>query len=110
MAAPGQTYGEAGRQMASQSAVPVAAPPTAAPARPAGPAPGSFGAFDRPTEAPNEPLTAGVDFGPGPGMLQAGITPVPNFGNSVLQELITLYKLFPNDDLANAISVLTDRQ
>lgn len=111
MAAPGQTYGEAGRQMAAQSAVPVAAPPTsAAPARPAGPAPGSLGAFDRPTEAPNEPLTAGVDFGPGPGMAQAGIRPVPNLGNSVLQELITLYKLFPNDDLANAISVLTDRQ
>lgn len=111
MAATGQTYGEAGKQLAAQSAVPVAPSPTSssAPQRNAI-TPGSMGAFDRPTEAPNEPLTSGVDFGPGRNMAQAGIRPVPNLGNSVLQELITLYKLFPNDDLANAISVLTDRQ
>lgn len=111
MAATGQQYGKATEQMQAQSVVPVAAPPTTAPVRRA-PAvvPGSLGAFDRPTEAPNEPVTAGVDFGPGNNMAQAGIKPVPNYGNPVLQELMTLYKLFPNDDLANAISVLTDRQ
>jgi len=111
MAATGQTYGEAGKQMAAQAAVPVAASPTSAPpaSRPSV-APGSLGAFDRATEAPLEPVTSGVDFGPGRNMQQAGIRPVPNLGNSVLQELITLYNLFPNDDLANAISVLTDRQ
>ncbi len=109
MAAPNQTYGEAGKQMAGQRAVPVAPQPTTvAPTRPA-PAPGSMGAFDRPTEFPDEPLTAGVDFGAGMGSRAAGIKPTMQLGDPVLQELLALYRSYPNDDLANLISAMVER-
>lgn len=109
MAAKGQPYGEAGKQMSAQRAVPVApSPTTVAPRRPA-PTPGSFGAFDRPTEFPDEPLTAGVDFGPGMGSRAAGVMPATPLGNPVLQELLALYRSFPNDDLANLISAMVER-
>lgn len=70
----GQPYGVAGQQQAAQQAVPTGQPALqgspAGPAGPgvpvpAGPAPGSFGAFDRPTERPDEPVTAGIPTGPG---------------------------------------------
>lgn len=109
MAATGQAYGEAGQQMAAQSAVPVApSPTTVAPQRPR-PTPGSFGAFDRETEFPDEPLTAGVDFGPGMGSRAAGVPPVIQAGDTVLQELLMLYSMYPNDDLANMISAMVER-
>lgn len=71
--ATGQAYGVAGAQAASQQAVPLpqTPPPAVAPqsaheaaaafAMPA------FGAFDRPTERPDEPLTHGAPVGPGAG-------------------------------------------
>lgn len=110
-AAKGQTYGEAGKQMAAQRAVPMAAPATPPPPqRPRNPvAPGSMGAFNRDTTAPDEPVTAGANVGPGPNAFQAGITAPPMFGNPVLQELIVLNQLYPSDDLKNLISVLTDK-
>ena len=107
-AAKGQTYGEAGKQLAAQRAVPMAAPAPAP--RPRNPvAPGSMGAFNRDTTAPDEPVTAGANVGPGPNAFQAGIMAPAMMGNPVLQELIVLNQLFPNDDLKNLISILTDR-
>jgi hypothetical protein len=107
-AAKGQTYGEAGKQLAAQRAVPMAG--AAAAPRPRNPvAPGSMGAFNRDTTAPDEPVTAGANVGPGPNAFQAGITAPPMFGNPVLQELIVLNQLYPSDDLKNLISVLTDK-
>jgi len=109
-AAKGQTYGEAGKQMAAQRAVPMAAPASAPAPRPRNVvAPGSMGAFNRDTTAPDEPVTAGANVGPGPNAFQAGITAPPMFGNPVLQELIVLIQLYPSDDLKNLISVLTDK-
>lgn len=109
-AAKGQTYGEAGKQLAAQRAVPMAAPAMAPAPRPRNPvAPGSMGAFNRDTTAPDEPVTAGANVGPGPNAFQAGITAPPMFGNPVLQELIVLNQLYPSDDLKNLISVLTDK-
>jgi hypothetical protein len=107
-AAKGQTYGEAGKQMAAQRAVPMAAPAPAPRPRNAV-APGSMGAFNRDTTAPDEPVTAGANVGPGANAFQAGITAPPMFGNPVLQELIVLNQLYPSDDLKNLISVLTDK-
>lgn len=102
-AARGQTYGEAGAQQASQRAVPMGAPPTDAVQRPT---PGGLGALGRPTERPSEPITAGADFGPGPNMMQAGIpVSAPGF-NEVMEELMVLYRQFPNEDLANLISAI----
>lgn len=77
-AAPGQGYGMAGQQLAAQAAVPMAPPaspqaaPAAGPAPSAGPVPGAV-PFDRGTERPGEPVTAGLPIGPGPG-------PQPGFG------------------------------
>jgi hypothetical protein len=67
--APGQTYGEGAAQMRAQQAVPMASAPTdTAPApQPSAPMPGSLGPIDRPTERPDEPITAGINMGPGPG-------------------------------------------
>jgi hypothetical protein len=103
-AAPGQTYGEAGKQIAAQKAVPMAASPTdvAPTATPQRVAPGSLGPLNRPTERPTEPVTAGAPFGPGPtpqGMAYMG----PRNGDPVLDELRALYAQYPNDDLANML-------
>jgi hypothetical protein len=107
-AAKGQTYGEAGKQMAAQRAVPMAAPAPAPRPRNVV-APGSMGAFNRDTDAPDEPVTAGANVGPGPNAFQAGIIAPPMLGNSVLQELLVLDQLYPSSDLKNLISKLTDK-
>ena len=109
-AAKGQTYGAAGKQLTAQRAVPMAgaAPQMTQPQRNTV-APGSMGAFNRPTDAPQEPVTAGANVGAGPNAFQAGIMAPPIMGNSVLQELIVLNQLFPSDDLKNLISNLTDK-
>ena len=102
-AVPGQAYGEAGKQLASQSVVPMGGSPAPAPAAPSAPPvmPGSLGALTRPTERPNEPLTAGASFGPGP-------TPgtqfvVPKESDPVLNELRGLYQAYPSPELADML-------
>jgi hypothetical protein len=68
---PNQEYGKATQQMNAQSAVPMASSPQssglpdAAKAQPAV-TPGSL-PFLHPTDRPNEPITAGINQGPGPG-------------------------------------------
>lgn len=55
----GQTYGEGARQQASQRVVPTGPPPTE---------PGAdIVPLNAPTQRPNEPITAGLPMGPGPG-------------------------------------------
>ena len=99
-AATGQTYGEAGKQIAAQRAVPMGTPPTEAP-QIQRPVPGTLGSLTRPTERPMEPITAGAPFGAGPGPVGAGI-PQPT-GDSALEELKAIYQAYPNDDLADLI-------
>jgi hypothetical protein len=96
-AATGQTYGEAGKQMAAQRAVPMGAPPTEVQR----PVPGTLGSLTRPTERPMEPITAGAPFGAGMGPVAAGI-PQPT-GDNALEELRMIFQMFPNDDLADLI-------
>jgi hypothetical protein len=107
-AATGQTYGEAGKQIAAQRAVPMGAPPTQVPAQAPRPMPGSLGSLTRPTDRPDEPITAGADFGAGPSSLQAGILPAPSASNDVLEQLLYLNRLYPNPDVENLISVIRD--
>jgi hypothetical protein len=67
--APGQVYGQRTAQEQAQRAIPLpqgAATPTQAPPPPAPPPPGSLG-FTEPTSMPDEPLTAGLPIGAGPG-------------------------------------------
>lgn len=68
-AATGQEYGTAGAQIAAQQAIPLPAQPPVQSAHQAAEAfqMPTFGAFDRPTERPNEPLTHGAPVGPGAG-------------------------------------------
>lgn len=75
---PGQEYGKATQQRAAQSAVPMAPSPIApvqaeqrqqavAPIQyQPMPRPGSL-PYLEPTMRPEEPVTAGIDYGPGPG-------------------------------------------
>lgn len=79
-AATNQPYGRAGQQLASQKIVPmapspIAAAPPAAPSQPMVRPPGASGPFDRPTERPREPVTAGLPVGPGPGPEALGLGP-----------------------------------
>lgn len=101
-AATGQTYGEAGRQLASQAAVPMAAPPTdnVPQPMPEPVIPGSMGPLDRPSERPTEPVTAGNPFGAGPGP-EALVPPMPGSTNATQQEILIsqlrqAYAKYPN--------------
>ena len=88
----------------AQKAVPMGASPAAAP-QIQRPTPGAAGSLTRPTERPNEPITAGANFGPGSNAMQAGI-PIPT-GDQALAELRAIYAMYPNDDLADLIDSAT---
>jgi hypothetical protein len=98
--ATGQTYGKATEQRNAQKAMPMGASP--ADARPQV-APGGLGAFGRPSDRPDESITAGVDFGDGPNAVQAGIQLQPRTQDAVLDRLRTIYRNFPNEELADLI-------
>ena len=72
------------------------------------PVPGAQ-SLTRPTERPNEPITAGVDIGAGPNAMQAGLTKPIMPQDDTLARLRALYSMFPNDDLANMISKYESR-
>lgn len=96
----GQPYGAAKAQaqvQASGAPPGVASPPVAAPP---GPVPGSFGAFNRPTERPGEPVTAGVDVGPGPGSEVLGMQGPTD---PVSLQLRALYRMFPIPEIAELL-------
>lgn len=83
-AAEGLPYGDAGKLKAAQRAVPMAPAPAAAPGAPAQPVPGAAGPLLRPTERPNEPVTAGMPIGPGPGKeALSPLTQNPGGGSTV---------------------------
>jgi len=105
----GQTYGVAAQQQASQQAVPTGPPPTDTPGLVlSGPVPGAA-AFNRPTERPGEPITAGADFGPGMSPIEAGIQPrVVEFDDTVMM-LRQLYNAYPNPGLAKFLAKYADR-
>jgi hypothetical protein len=98
----GQTYGQATQQARSQQAVrPGTQPETLqAQAMAAGqasprPRPGAQSLL-RPTERPDEPITAGAPFGPGPNQLSGmrrRLMPV----DDVEENLRVLYEMYPNE-------------
>jgi len=97
---PGQGYGKATEQAQAQSAVPMGASPVAAPeAQPAMranpmPRPGEL-PYIAPTQRPEEPVTSGINFGPGPGAdAMGGIQPMmPN----IIQQAQTTNSPMLND-------------
>jgi hypothetical protein len=103
--APSSQYGEAAALQRAQQAVPMAPSPTAAvDTTPTAPrlTPGQFGPLDRPTERPQEPLTAGAPFGPGRTPTAPGFI-APRNNDPVLNELRALYAQFPSEDLADML-------
>lgn len=113
-AATGQAYGARGAQEAAQRAVPLPAPPPvqAAPApqaaRPPAPAPGTLGAFNRPTDYPTEPLTAGLPVGPGAGPEAVRTGANPN--GDVEAQLLALYRAAPNNDVLRLLRTVRAQQ
>lgn len=95
-AATGQTYGEAGAQLASQTAVPMAPSPTDS--VPAGPPmlPGSLPSLTSPTMRPDMPMNNNFTAPEAPQTY--------SFGDPVIEEIRALYQQFPNDDLAALLS------
>jgi hypothetical protein len=101
-AVPGQTYGEAGKQIAAQQAVPMAAPQQAPVPQAPRSVPGQGGPLNRPTERPMEPTTAGAPFGPGRNAPIGGYI-APRNNDPILDELRALYATYPSDDLADML-------
>ena len=64
---PGMPYGEGQTTMAQQQAAPMAGPVSSNSSNPMSAALPSITPLTAPTERPNEPVTAGMDFGPGAG-------------------------------------------
>lgn len=102
MVAPGQTYGKATEQMASQRVVPMGGSPTEVQGRQQAKQP-PLPPLNAPTTRPNEPITAGAPFGPGPGPLGAGI-PAFDAKAAALEQLKMIAQLEQNDDLADLTS------
>ena len=92
----GQAYGKRKAQEDAQQAVPL---PKVTP--------GSFGPIDRPTDNPQEPVTAGLPFGPGSGpeTLMA-----PQMGDGEYEnariKLMALYRKSPSNALLAVIEHL----
>jgi len=106
----GQTYGEGAAQQRAQDVVPagsaaqdVAAQEIAARGAPR-PRPGAQ-PFGRASERPDEPITAGADFGPGPNAISAGIRPKMIAKDSIELQLEALYRYYPTE----GVRVLLDR-
>lgn len=107
-AASGQPYGARIAQERAQQAVPLAAPPRPAPPPVTGPAlaapaPGGLGDFLRPTERPNEPLTSGIDSGPGPGSEALRLA---GMADTAADELRAIYLRYPTEALRELLEDL----
>lgn len=106
--APGQQYGQATAQADAQRAIPLPAtapPPSAAPAPVAAPPP-EPGLLSAPTARSNEPLTAGMNIGAGPG--PDANSPLVGGGDQVLANLYAVYRTVPTEGL-RALIVQTEQ-
>jgi hypothetical protein len=108
----GQTYGEGAAQARSQQAVSPGSAPSDVQAQQQAaaqrPRPGQI-SLTAPSARPDEPITAGAEFGPGPGPAAAGVMPRMIPVDPVLETLQTLYAMYPNDGLAEMISKFGNR-
>lgn len=107
----GQTYGEGASQEASQRAVRPGTSPATLQGQEAAaqaPRPGAK-AFNRPTERPSEPLTAGANFGPGPSAMDQRVRGRMIPSDDTVETLIALHNMFPNDGLRSLISQMLEQ-
>jgi hypothetical protein len=90
------TYGDKANLQRSQRAMPAGASPVDV--QRSAPQPGSLPSMLRPTERPNDPITSGANFGPGPSALQAGV-PLRSETQLAVEELRSIAQLHPTDEL-----------
>jgi hypothetical protein len=111
----GQTYGEGAAQNRSQQMVsPGSAPVDVEAQRQAvmeqrRMRPGAM-PLTRPSERPDEPITAGADFGEGPGSMASGVVGRIIPQDPVIETLRALYSMYPNDGLAEMIQKFAGRE
>jgi len=100
-----QQYGMRLAQQKAQQAVPMGQSPTTVspPAQRLRTAPGTLTPLTAPTSRPNEPITAGADFGPGPTAMASGIPNEMSANDDALRELKAIYSAYPSQDLADVI-------
>ena len=107
----GQTYGQAKQQQQAQQAVPSAPPPTemATQQLPPPPAPGQVADLTGATQRPNEPITAGMDFGAGPtsGIFGPALRPEPGSNADLAERVRAIATIYPNPAL---LQLLMDLQ
>jgi len=97
----GQTYGEASRQREAQRMVPTGPSPTGEV---------DLGPLTRPTEAPSEPLTAGIPMGAGPG--PESVPPIaapPGSTQDLVLRVRAIASRFPNPALLQLVQDLEQR-
>jgi hypothetical protein len=102
--ATGQAYGAATAQREAQNVIPLPqqqVPDLGRVTEAAAAAPVPQGLLASDTDDPDEPVTAGLPFGDGPGPEVLGIGGGPH-----VAELRALYQRFPNDDLRRLIENL----
>lgn len=104
---PGQPYGDAASQRRAQRVIPIGSPP--GPLVPVAPhptrpvvQPGQL-PFLEPTQRPNEPVTAGLPTGPGPGPEAIGAPVLPS--HPVTQ---MLDQIASSSNATHAVSTLAD--
>lgn len=102
------TYGDGVNAETVRTATPNAPRPPA-PTRGGGQGmvgPGAIGPLDAPTDRPDEPLTAGLPIGPGPG--PAGMAALPEL-NPDIERLRALARIYPSRDLMRLIALAEAR-
>jgi hypothetical protein len=100
---PSNQYGESAKLMRGLKQVPMGQSPTAAPPqidnrRKPGKIVDLLGA----TTMPNQPITAGADFGPGPTSFQAGMQ-FPDPRENAIVELRNISQMFPDSGIADIL-------
>lgn len=108
----GLPYGQGQAQMQQQTSAPMAGNPVASAQVNAGSAeqapqmPPTIGMFE-PTQRPDEPITAGMDFGPGPDSSVLGMPNLPKQDDPTIRAIQALYMQDPrNEDLRLMIETL----
>jgi hypothetical protein len=103
-------YGQGAAQSRALKAAPTSGPPARmAPqqggANPAALAPGSIPSLSDPSARPDEPVTAGLPLGAGPGTSAMGMVPMDSPELSILR---ALYLQYPSPDIRRQIAYLEE--
>ena len=102
-----QQYGMRLAQQKSQQAVPMGESPVSAPQQTKPTVrPGSLTPLTAPTARPNEPITAGADFGPGPNSAVVGMIPQIGSKNDLAMRVRAIASQFPSAALLGLVAEL----